>query len=256
MNPKERFKQQLNVIVDTLRNFSQIPDDHFNELFRVSWLRKAICDPQVQAREIKSIDSKYSIESTVHHNIKGINWSLDRPLALLGPLIGTNECRINRDKIKILIIGPRHESEVYLYYGFGFRPENVYAIDLISYSDLIEIGDMHELPYADNSFDIVVCGWVIAYSSDQNKAISEMIRVVKDTGLIAIGMDQTATTREAREQRAKENKDKLGYTLVPGGHPSPQPLLDLFGNTISHILFNNFTNEIQDKTNNGCKYNC
>ena len=72
-------------------------------------------------------------------------------MALLGPILGTNEMKI---KQKILIIDTRSENELFLYLSYGFRIENI--ANLISYSDTIEIGDMHNLRYNDKEFDITM----------------------------------------------------------------------------------------------------
>ena len=106
--------------------------------------------------------------------------SFDRPLALLGPLLGTNELRFERKSKRILIIGPRNESELLLYSAYGFEPSNIFSVDLLSYSEWVKPGDMHALPYDDNSFDVVIAGWVIAYSTNHPQAFSEMIRVSKN----------------------------------------------------------------------------
>jgi len=39
--------------------------------------------------------------------------------------------------------------------GGGFHPDRIKAVDLFSYSPYVELGDMHRLPYPDNSFDVV-----------------------------------------------------------------------------------------------------
>ena len=38
----------------------------------------------------------------------------------------------------------------------GFDPANIRGLDLISYSSMVDVGDMHDLPYEDDSFDIVI----------------------------------------------------------------------------------------------------
>ena len=55
--------------------------------------------------------------------------------------------------------------------SYGISRKNISAIDLISYSPWIDLGDMHNLPYKDNSFDIIICGWVIAYSNKKETTV-------------------------------------------------------------------------------------
>ena len=40
---------------------------------------------------------------------------------------------------------------------------------------------------SDNSFDIIVCGWVLPYSNNYEKIVEELIRITKNGGLISIG---------------------------------------------------------------------
>lgn len=89
-------------------------------------------------------------------------------------------------RLKILIIGPRNESELFSFASAGYLISNISAIDLFSYSPLVKIMDMHNLNFEDNYFDIVYAGWVIAYSDNKSKAVSEMERVTKKGGLVSL----------------------------------------------------------------------
>lgn len=97
---------------------------------------------------------------------------------------------------KVLIIGPRNESEIFNFRSYGFTPNNITAVDLFSYSNLIELGDMHNLKYHDSQFDLVYAGWVISYSEDRFRAIDEMLRVCKVGGEIAFTATLSQTTNE------------------------------------------------------------
>jgi len=94
--------------------------------------------------------------------------------------------RINRDS-RILLIGSRTENE-FLYLR-SFNHKNIKAIDLMSYSPLIEIQDMHNLNFNDNTFDAVIMGWVLCYSNHPKKCASEITRVLKNDGIVAIGQE-------------------------------------------------------------------
>ncbi len=48
------------------------------------------------------------------------------------------------------------------------------------------IGSVHELPYEDGRFDLAVCFEVIEHVDEQAKALSELRRVLKDSGVLAI----------------------------------------------------------------------
>jgi ubiquinone/menaquinone biosynthesis C-methylase UbiE len=49
-------------------------------------------------------------------------------------------------------------------------------------------GDVQSLPYADSSFDAVVCGFGIIHVPDPQQALSEMYRVLKPAGRIAVSV--------------------------------------------------------------------
>lgn len=119
---------------------------------------------------------------------------------------------------KILIIGPRNEAELFNFIEYGFSRKNIKAIDLFSYSSLIELGDMHDLKYEDNCFDIVYAGWVISYSENRELAIREMMRVCKNDGEIAF----TATLSQTSN---KEIISKRGYMV--GSHDRLQNIMHM-----------------------------
>lgn len=84
----------------------------------------------------------------------------------------------------VLSIGPRNEGEIFLLKAHGFK--NVRAIDLLSYSPLIRIMDMHKMEFPDNSFDVILAGWVVAYSHDLEKCAKEMVRVARPGATFAL----------------------------------------------------------------------
>lgn len=90
---------------------------------------------------------------------------------------------------KILDIGPRTEGELFMLMGHGFLPENIRGLDLISYSPLVDVGDMHSMPYDDDTFDITIASCVLVYSENPKLACDEIVRVTKDRGLICICQD-------------------------------------------------------------------
>jgi SAM-dependent methyltransferase len=90
---------------------------------------------------------------------------------------------------KLLVLGPRYESEIFGYMGLGFRKRNIYALDTFSYSKLITLGNLHNMPYRSEQYDIVVCGWTLAYSQDLSKAIDEICRVLKLGGMLIMTFD-------------------------------------------------------------------
>lgn len=139
---------------------------------------------------------------------------------------------IDKKLIKMLIIGPRTEGEIFLSRGFGYLKHNIDAIDLFSYSHLIRLGDMHNIPAQNDSYDLILCGWVLAYSDDKKLAISEIVRVCKDQAIVCIGASYLATTPE-------EQKLKRGYVIgSTDKFFSSSDIIKLFDGYNIEILFN------------------
>lgn len=133
------------------------------------------------------------IPSTIQHNMTIFNhlrtdFFMNRIKYLYGPIsaIGT----VNK-KSKILLIGSRTENEILYLKGYDY--DNIKAIDLIAYSPLIEIQDMHNLNFQDNCFDLVIMGWTLAYSTNPQKCASEIIRVLNNNGIVAIGQQASSS---------------------------------------------------------------
>lgn len=183
-------------------------------------------------RKLRTFDlhNEEIASNTIFHNLKGLkDLAVVRSLALI-KLLSVIES-LGKDA-KILTIGPRTEGELLSLIGYGFMPENVRGLDLISYSPWIDLGDMHNMPYQDNSFDAVVMGWVIAYSENPDKAAKEVLRVVKNGGIVAVGVEFGG--KEA-EQQIKE----LGYK--PGSKRVTDhidKILTYFKDNIDHVYFN------------------
>ena len=134
-------------------------------------------------------------------------WGIDREPSgdkadlLIGPLFSIDRVRENPKVLKVLSIGPRTEGEIFNILSYGFEKKNVRGLDLMSYSPYIDVGDMHNMPYDDNTFDIIVCGWVIAYSNDKQRAAKEMTRVAKNNAIISIGVSYSPLSNEEIIQR-------------------------------------------------------
>jgi hypothetical protein len=80
---------------------------------------------------------------------------------------------------RLLALGPRFESEIYGYYSMNYLKENVHAVDTFSYSNKISLGNMHNLQFESDYFDVIVGGWILTYSQDIELALSEIYRVQK-----------------------------------------------------------------------------
>jgi ubiquinone/menaquinone biosynthesis C-methylase UbiE len=73
--------------------------------------------------------------------------------------------------------------------------------------------DAESLPFEDNSFDIVITGMAFGLFPNQEKAVSEMFRVLRPGGLVSLGAHGPEHYWEAIDTsiRALNKKNVLGY---------------------------------------------
>ena len=141
--------------------------------------------------------------------------------------------KVNKNS-KILSIGARTENEILLLHSLGFN--SIKAVDLQSYSPLINVGDMHKLNFSAGTFDVVFCGWTISYSRTPKVAAKEILRVTKSGGIIAIGLEHVPNLVQARKEAIKR-KDPLWGGLQKRINSCGDIIL-LFGRkNIRHVYF-------------------
>lgn len=180
-------------------------------------------------RRLRTLEGAEGVAaSTVRHNLGGLSdLAVARALYLIRPLSVLEQLRPDAD---VLAIGPRTEGELLALFAHGFDRTHVRAVDLIAYSPWVDLGDMHALPYSDDSFDAVVAGWVLAYSDDKHRAAAEMARVVRPGGFIAIGV----------EWSPRSNEDIVAdFGYLPGSEDrltSTEAILDLFSGVDREVV--------------------
>ena len=138
---------------------------------------------------IKTLEGKDSRRNTVAHNLTAFkNFSSDFTMPRMEWLIkAVTSIEFAHRNAKFLVIGPRTESDILRLIGDGFY--DVTGLDLISYSKNIKLGDMHDMPFSENSFDIVIMGWTLSYSSNPSQVAKEILRVIRPGGLVAVGVE-------------------------------------------------------------------
>lgn len=226
-----------------LAELSRISGQHFLKLFQIDELRcflmlKRWHDFQAAGGEVVVHEnaSPAVIDNTIEHNFRqlGTAVAFGRPMGLLGPLLGIDQIAFHRHEVRVLIIGPRTENEILLYISHGFAPGKVRGLDLMSYSPWIDVGDMHAMPYADDSFDVVLFSWVLGYSSNQEQAVAEAVRVARPGGLVGIGEEfEPKSAEEHNEMLLKEK----GYTLQGTVTTAAKRLIGLFGDAVEEVVF-------------------
>jgi len=170
---------------------------------RYIWVRlRAIYFIRIR-RKLRTLDSADAVKSNTSHNMKSIYWANNRMHLLLYPLAVVETLRPDA---RILVVGPRNENDLYTLVGLGFHLENITGLDLISYSPHITLGDMHSIPFPDATFDAVVCGWTLSYSTNPQRAADELARVAKPGGMIAVGVEYSTLTPD-------DEKSLIGYQV-------------------------------------------
>ena len=137
---------------------------------------------------------------------------------------------VNFKNAKVLSVGPRTESEIFNLVGHGFKLKNIEAIDLQSYSKVIKLGDLLDIPFENDKFDIVICGWVLSYTNKVKKGIDEMIRVTKNNGIICIGISDHDT---------KVTKESLS---------SSGEIINYFGENLKEVYFKYHPKDLKNRT--------
>jgi SAM-dependent methyltransferase len=171
----------------------------------------------------QGVDSGFVAEQVLPYNLGNINIinraRTERVIAILRSIRGLKLGALNT-----LVVGPRNEAELLLLSSYGFDAGKLTAIDLFSYSPAIRLMDMHELKFADSSFDAVYSAFVITYSDDIPKAIAETIRVGKDGALIVFVFEHLALGAGNR----------FGKNNLSGG---PDDLLAIFGASAGQVYW-------------------
>jgi len=135
---------------------------------------------------------------------------------------------INFSEFKVLSIGPRVEAELMTIRSMGFKWKNIKAIDIHTYSNLVELSDMHNIKYEDNSFDVVISGWTLAYSTNVKLALSEILRVTKPGALISIGFTYDKNIPNHPHLNSNRKEEKI-YTT--------DQIKEFFKNSIQNVYF-------------------
>ncbi len=95
----------------------------------------------------------------------------------------------------VLCIGCRNTSEIDYFYSKGAR--QVTGIDLYSESPHILVMDMHEMKFADRSFDVVYSAHSLEHALNPGQVIQEIGRVARPGALVAVEVPVRYETRGA-----------------------------------------------------------
>jgi hypothetical protein len=163
-----------------------------HQIYLIPTIRERICRWRFKFLILFTGLRSSSLENVLHaeyskghfHKYLSFKGRVNFLVNLVGSLLGKD-----RKKLKLLSVGPRFESELYGYRGLGFRWKNIDAIDTYSYSPRIKVGNMHNIDYPNEHFNVVVCGWTLAYSNNPSAALGEFARILSSNGLLIITWD-------------------------------------------------------------------
>jgi len=176
-----------------------------------------------------------AIDNVIEYNLEMLTkmrnhqQTFGRPSILINALVCIQYIRLNAPDLKVLCIGPRTEAEFFHFMGEGFAAPNLTGLDLMSYSEFVDVGDMHYMPYDDDTFDIVFVGWTLTYSKEIQRVADECIRVAKPGAYVAVGV----------ESDGKNTKGELyNYTLTDAINIlETSEITDLFEGHIHSVPF-------------------
>ena len=182
-------------------------------------------------KQWKTVASKNAFDLTQMHNLKLLkDFSNPRMDLLIKPLSVLEF--LNRNS-SILVIGPRNEDDLLKLLANGFTHSHIRGLDLMSYSPLIDVGDMHQTPYEDSRWDAIVCGWALSYSRNPNLFSKELIRIAKQGCVIAIAVEYACLSYDEAVELGGYSIEDKGFQRIN----SVDQILDLFQGHVERVYF-------------------
>jgi SAM-dependent methyltransferase len=113
----------------------------------------------------------------------------------------------------VLCIGCRNTSELDYFRRKGFT--NTVGIDLFSEDPSVLVMDMHNMNFPDNRFDIIFSSHSLEHSYDEQRAVSEIVRVSRNRCLAAV---EVPIRYETKGVDLVDFNDISGLTAPFGAH--------------------------------------
>jgi len=118
-----------------------------------------------------------------------------------------NRTNLFEDKLRVLHVAPEHGLQKVL--GSQRNLEYVGA-DLNSPLATVRM-DLTQMPYGDNSFDVILCNHVLEHIGDDRKAMAELCRVLSPEGwaMVLVPLDKNRSdTLEDSEIRSRRERER------------------------------------------------
>ena len=95
----------------------------------------------------------------------------------------------------VLCVGCRNPLELDRFRARGF--DDVVGIDVFSQREDIRVMDMHEMTFADDSFDIVYASHALEHSFDVGRVVDEIVRVGRPGAIVGVEVPVRAQASDA-----------------------------------------------------------
>jgi SAM-dependent methyltransferase len=113
----------------------------------------------------------------------------------------------------VLCVGCRNGLELDRFRAQGF--EDVVGIDVFSDRPDILVMDMHEMSFADGSFDVVYASHSLEHSYDVDRVVREIVRVARDGAVVGVEVP-VRTQRSAADRVVFSGIEELRGIFEPG----------------------------------------
>ena len=199
--------------------------------FRMRWYWYRLVGRPVKVLQRDAAPNDHVSTNVIPYNLRKMRgFDRRRTERLINVLRSIHELDV--PNARVLNIGARNEMELLLMHSYGFRASNITAIDLFSYSPLIQVMDMHKLEFPDDAFDLTYSAYTLRYSDQLERACREIIRCTRDGGLVAASF-VTDDARPTRDAGADERRAIIGSSLAGG----LADLLPHFGTACGYVYW-------------------
>lgn len=196
--------------------------------FRARWYWQLLHKNAIRISDQIQGDKNHIQKNVIPYNLRKIRGcDRFRTERLINILRSVQSIKI--DQARVLTIGPRNEVELLLLRLYGFKANKITAIDLFSYSPHIQIMDMHNLAFPDDSFDVTYSAYTLRYSDKVDMACCEIARCTRSGGLVAISF----VTENLPVKLAGERGAIIGTQLYGG----VSELLEMFSGQVESVLW-------------------
>jgi len=139
---------------------------------------------------------------------------------------------------QVLIIGPRTEDDIFFARALGMK--NAIGLDIFSYSPFILVADAHDTGLPDNSYDLIVAGWVLPYTPRPEALITEMYRLLKPGGALGFSWteisDEKLLLNDKNRANNLNNKELILKLLVRNNTKKIMDLTTSVSNGLNHAV--------------------